>query len=39
LDILGFLSGIAGGVALVVGKLWGLYLVTASYLIVVVAVA
>ena len=37
--ILGFLSGVTGGVALVVGKLWGLYLVTASYLIVVVAVA
>lgn len=37
--IAAFLAGITGGAALVVGKDWALYLITASYVVVIVAVA
>ena len=37
--IVAFLTGIAGGIALLAGKDWALYLVTASYVVVIVAVA
>lgn len=39
LFILAFLAGLAGGLALFAGKDWALYLVTASYVVVIVAVA
>jgi hypothetical protein len=39
LFILAFLVGIAGGLALFAGRDWALYLVTASYVVVIVAVA
>jgi hypothetical protein len=37
--IVAFLTGIAGGVALIAGKDWALYPVSASYVVVIVAVA
>jgi hypothetical protein len=37
--VVAFLTGIAGGAVLLAGKGWALYLVTASYVVVIVAVA
>jgi hypothetical protein len=37
--IAAFLVGMAGGAALVAGKDWALYLVTASYVVIIIAVA
>jgi hypothetical protein len=37
--LLGFLLGVAGGIALLMALLWGIYLVTASYIVLLVSVA